>query len=138
MFSVGNRTLALVVAIGCIWAGTANAHHSFAMFDRKVLAEVSGTVKEMQWTNPHVYLDVVSSDNGETTTWTFEAGSPIQLEAVGMKKDTFKTGDKVTVRMHPLKNGAAGGQLVALVTAAGKQYSVDNTPPPEAKKDPGR
>jgi hypothetical protein len=114
---------------------TAIAHHSFAMFDRKVLGEVSGTVKEVQWTNPHVYLEVVSHDDQGTTIWTFEAGAPLQLEGAGLKRNVIKAGDKITVRMHPLKNGAPGGQIVSLKTEDGKLYDVDKTAPPEDAKD---
>jgi hypothetical protein len=115
--------------------GTATAHHSFAMFDRKVVGEVSGTVKEVQWTNPHVYLEVDSRDDQGITTWTFEAAAPLQLEGAGLKRTAIKAGDKITVRMHPLKNGAPGGEIVSVKTEDGKVYALDKTAPPEAAKD---
>ncbi|HUQ53613.1 MAG TPA: DUF6152 family protein, partial [Gammaproteobacteria bacterium] len=34
------------------------AHHSDSMFDEKVV-ELTGTVKALQWTNPHIWLQVV-------------------------------------------------------------------------------
>jgi hypothetical protein len=122
------RTSKQIVALVLIVAasvGTATAHHSFAMFERKVLGEVSGTVKQLQWTNPHVYIDLVSVDDQGTTTWTLEAGGPLQLESTGLKRDSIKPGDKITVRMHPLKNGAPGGQIVSIKTANGKLYELD-------------
>ncbi|MGZ3275851.1 MAG: DUF6152 family protein, partial [Caulobacteraceae bacterium] len=38
----------------CAIGSTASAHHSFAMFDNARKIDVKGTVKEVQWTNPHV------------------------------------------------------------------------------------
>jgi hypothetical protein len=99
------------------------AHHSFAMFDSKVLAEVAGTVKDVQWANPHVYIDVVGTSD-YPGTWTFEAGGPSMLEHDGISKDTFRPGDKVVIRMHPLRNGATGGLLISVKTESGKLYTV--------------
>ena len=36
------------------------AHHSFAMFDREK-ANMSGVVKEYEWTNPHVWIHVMAA-----------------------------------------------------------------------------
>jgi lipopolysaccharide export system protein LptA len=43
----------------------ATAHHAFAAeFDRDQPIEVTGTVTEIEWTNPHarIYIDVVDGD----------------------------------------------------------------------------
>lgn len=134
MFHGKNRLAALAALTALVAYGNANAHHSFAMFDRKVLAEVSGAVKDVQWTNPHVYVDVVAKDDaGTTATWTFEAGAPLQLEASGLKRDTLKPGDQVTIHMHPLKSGASGGELTAVITADGKKFKLDGAPPADKK-----
>ncbi len=45
-------------------ATTANAHHSAAMFDDSRVVELKGVVKELQWTNPHVWLQVTVDDKG--------------------------------------------------------------------------
>ena len=37
------------------------AHHSFAMFDPANPKTITGTVKEFEWTNPHVVLWVYSA-----------------------------------------------------------------------------
>ncbi len=44
---------------GLLLAGvSAQAHHSFAMFDHDHQIKISGTVTHFQWTNPHVYIDL--------------------------------------------------------------------------------
>ena len=88
------------------------AHHSAAMFDDKKVTELKGTVKELQWTNPHVWLQIVVDRNGAMTEWSFEGGSPNSLSRTGWRATTFKPGDVVTVRFNPMKDGSAAGQFI--------------------------
>jgi len=53
------RTIAIfktVLGVAALLAGAtaAQAHHSFAMFDMSKTVSFKGTIKELQWTNPHV------------------------------------------------------------------------------------
>ena len=48
--------LAAVAALAA--SGAALAHHSTAMFDFQKTIEVTGTVKDFQWTNPHTWTNV--------------------------------------------------------------------------------
>lgn len=108
----------LVAAIGL--AAPAIAHHSAAMFDDQKVLEKKGTVKELQWTNPHVWLQVVVEENGTKTEWSLEANSPNTLSRQGWRATTFKTGDVVTVRFNPMKDGSAAGLFVGARFADGK------------------
>ena len=38
----------------------------------------------------------------------------------GWKPSTLKPGDKVTLTMHPLRNGSPGGSLVSVVVPDGR------------------
>jgi hypothetical protein len=98
------------------------AHHSSAMFDDARVVELSGTVKELQWTNPHVWLQVVVEDKakGARTEWSIEGGSPNSLSRNGWRSTTFKPGDAVTVRVNPMKDGTAAGGFVGAKFADGK------------------
>ena len=60
--------------------GAVHAHHSGAMFDDTKVIELTGVVKEFQYTNPHSWLlvDITNSD-GSVTTWGFEAEGPSTL-----------------------------------------------------------
>ena len=86
------------------------AHHSAAMFDDTKVVELSGTVKALQWTNPHVWLQVMVGD--QATEWSLEGGSPNSLSRQGWRATTFKAGDVVSVRFNPMKDGSAGGNFV--------------------------
>ena len=67
------------------------AHHSGAMFDDGKVVEVNGTIKEVQWTNPHIWIQVIAERNGQKTEWSIEGGSP-GGSVIGAKfKDTGKT-----------------------------------------------
>src|ERR1700687_1966069 len=110
-----NRKIAAFAVIAAsVFAVQAQAHHSFAMFDHEKLISISGTVKEFEWTNPHAWIHIVSADAdaaaGRNVDWSFEMGSVGQIAAQGWKSDSIKSGDKITVEAHPLKDGSRGGQ----------------------------
>jgi hypothetical protein len=90
------------------------AHHSFAMFDNKAEKTLTGTIKEFQWTNPHIWVQVMVKDEatGKDVEWSIEGGSPNNLGRRGWSRNTLKNGDQVVVVIHPLKNGEPGGSLV--------------------------
>jgi hypothetical protein len=93
-------------------ASPAAAHHSAAMFDDAKVLELKGTIKEMQWKNPHVWIQVVVDDHGKPTEWSLEAGSPNTLSRNGWRSTTFKAGDEVTVRLNPMKDGTSAGMFI--------------------------
>jgi hypothetical protein len=88
------------------------AHHSAAMFDDEKVLELNGTIKEVQWTNPHIWIQVVVDNNGQKTEWSLEGGSPNSLSRNGWRATTFKAGDAVTVRLNPMKDGSAAGSFI--------------------------
>jgi uncharacterized protein DUF6152 len=92
------------------------AHHSAAMFDPTKTTEVVGTVKELQWTNPHIWIQVNVDKAGAAAAkeeWSFEGGSPNSLSRSGWKKTSFVPGQKVTIRYNPMRDGTHAGQFVA-------------------------
>jgi hypothetical protein len=93
-------------------AGPALAHHSAAMFDDEKVMEVRGTVKELQWKSPHIWLQVIVDENGTKKEWSLEGGSPNSLSRAGWKATSFKPGDVVTVRFNPMRDGSAAGNFI--------------------------
>ena|SRR5215217_7478368 len=88
------------------------AHHSAAMFDDEKVVELNGNIKELQWSNPHIWIQVVVDNNGQKTEWSIEGGSPNSLSRNGWRATTFKSGDAVTVRVNPMKDGSPGGSFI--------------------------
>jgi hypothetical protein len=95
-------------------ASVASAHHSFAMFDQAKEVTLEGTVKELQWTNPHIWVQVMAKDpaTGKEVEWSIEGGSPNNLARKGWSRNVMKAGDKISIVIHPLKNGEHGGSLM--------------------------
>jgi hypothetical protein len=113
------RLLLSIPATGLLAvAARAPAHHSAAMFDDQKIVELSGTVKALQWTNPHIWLQVVVDANGTATEWSLEGGSPNSLSRQGWRSTTFKAGDVIAVRLNPMKDGAPGGRFIGARFAA--------------------
>ena|SRR5215212_9679075 len=122
---------AAVFAAALIFSGTAfvSAHHSFAVFDMTAQKSIEGTVKKVDWTNPHVWVWVdVPSPGGAAETYGFEGMSPNFLARRGWSRTTLQTGMKVTVQFRPLKDGKPGGMLLSaklptglLLTGGGAQ-----------------
>ncbi len=100
----------------------AQAHHSFAIFDQSKVNYLNGTVKQYELVNPHAWLHlVITSDKGETATWSFEGGSVAQLASLGWTPQAFKPGDKVQIGFRPMKDGSRGGQIMNVQTASGQK-----------------
>ena len=113
MKRVLNCTLIAIAAM--LTASSALAHHSFAMFDQSKTVTIQGTVKDFRWTNPHVFIQVmVKNDQGVDEEWSIEMTSPEHLVRVGWKPGTLKPGDKITLVIHPLRDGSIkGGQYLS-------------------------
>jgi hypothetical protein len=115
------RRLAFLATAILGLTGTAIAHHSFAMFDQTKQTTLTGTVTAFEWTNPHAYIEIdVPDEKGVVKHWSVELGSPSILMQSGWKFKDLKHGDKVTVRISPLKDGKPGGLLVQAALPDGR------------------
>ena len=123
LIKFGTALVGGMVAIGFAIAPGA-AHHSASMFDPTRTVTLTGTVKEVRWTNPHVTLMVhgSASENGKAggndqdVDWLLEMSSPSNLVRVSnWTRASVKVGDHVKVQMAPLRdNSAHGGNLKTL------------------------
>jgi hypothetical protein len=133
----------------CGGLGPALAHHSGAMFDRTRTVELSGTIKEYQFANPHVWIEIMTDPGSVKTSdtalqkigqkigqksdlksskgasqdpvqWSIEGEGPAIMARMGLGPSALQTGDKVTIRLHPLRDGRPGGSFIAITLANGK------------------
>ena len=111
-----NRAIALAGAVALL-AVPAAAHHSFAMFDQTKIVTLEGTVAEFQWTNPHAFIELEAAGGRH---WSIELNSPNNLKRQGWSREALKTGDRITLRMSPLRNGKPGWLFLDLTKADGK------------------
>ncbi len=114
-------TNAAVLAVFVLGLATAvQAHHSSAMFDKAVVRDVTATVKEFQWTNPHIWIQVmIANEDGELEEWSIEGGGTNTLFRRGWRPDSFSAGDEITIRFNPMKDGSAAGGFIAAKLADG-------------------
>ena len=111
------RTFLLgMIAAGMIAAGAgrAAAHHSFAAFDITSQKTVTGTIKQVDWTNPHIWIWMnVENDKGGLDTYGFEGMSPNFLARRGWTKSSMKPGDKISIVYRPMRDGSNGGMFIS-------------------------
>ena len=94
-----NRAIALLVAGGLLLASmTIVAHHSVsAEFDTTKRVTFTGTVKKVDWMNPHIYTHVeVKGTDGKVIVYKVEGGAPNSLFRNGIRPDSLKPGTVVT------------------------------------------
>ena len=105
--------LSLTIVLASLAVQPVLAHHSGAGFSNDV-KEITGTVKEFQFKNPHSWIQVEVPDaSGKTVEWSVEWGSPNQLGREGYRPSTFPVGAKVTFKVHPMSSGAPVAGFVA-------------------------
>lgn len=101
-------------------AAPASAHHAFNMFALDQVVTMTATVKDYQFKMPHVWIYVVSAAPKGAEEWGLEAHSPNLVARKGWNINTLKPGDKVTFRMHPMKDGSKAGSLIDMTLADGR------------------
>ena len=106
------KLLPAASAAALLFMTAAEAHHSFAMFDRDQEIVKTGTVVRWAFNNPHswLYLNVKNAD-GSQTLWSFEGSAPPQLLTRGVTGTSFEPGSTVTLSYCPMKDGRPAGGL---------------------------
>jgi Family of unknown function (DUF6152) len=120
-------------------AAPASAHHGFGSFDMDKQIELSGTVTELAFVNPHswLYFDVTGA-NGEVTHYRCEMRSATTLRRSGWTPELFPVGEHVTVQGSPDKNNPAACYVSTLVFDDGSTLDRygQRTPPVNASERP--
>jgi hypothetical protein len=125
---------ALALAAAALAGSPASAHHSYAMFDDQVTMTLPATVQQWQWTNPHSFLEVVDANGMH---WSLETASPSMLSRNGISRNSFKPGDKVTVRMHPRRDKQPIGSLLSAQLTDGHTLMFEAARPAGGPGGPG-
>src|SRR2546425_234703 len=142
------KKLAVAAAgMGCflvMMAVSLSAHHAFAAeFDANKPLTMKGTVTNMEWVNPHVWLHMdVKMPNGSVENWAFEAGTPNVLFRRGFTRKSLLPGTVVIIDGYQAKDGSRrangrdltfedGKKLFMGSSGTGAPYELT----PEAQKD---
>ena len=122
----------ILLAAGLLMSlsGAAFAHHSGAAYDTEHPQTLEGTVKTVNWTNPHItfVIEADAKDGKPAQTWVFEVSSPGVLTRSGWTKHSLQPGDHAIFHYAPLRDGRIGGFLMKVNLPDGKELSFSLTP----------
>ena len=132
------QSVRFLMAVMCVSAALlpALAHHSFvAEYDGSKSLTLTGTVKKLEWTNPHArfYIDVKDA-SGAMVSWELELGSPNTLIRYAWKRDTMKIGDTVTVEGYLAKDGSKMANAKTVKFADGRSFNAGSSSDLETTK----
>ena len=115
-------TTLFILASGTL-AGNALAHHSFAAeFDNTKPVELTGTVTEMKWSNPHawIYMDV-EDESGNVVNWALESISGNVLIRRGWRKADLPAGIVVSVVGWQARNASPTASIRFVTLSDGRR-----------------
>jgi hypothetical protein len=92
-----------VLAVALLSGMTAYAHHSqAAQYDTSKQVKIEGTLVQLQFRNPHTFLQVEAPDeSGVVQRWSIEWGGAGQLTGQGVDRNTLKYGDIIVITANP-------------------------------------
>jgi hypothetical protein len=98
----------LVLVAMLAYAPAAYVHHSLAAtFDQRTVVTLEGKITQFLYRNPHSFVRIEAPDeHGAMQQWAIEWGGASQLERQGIKRDTFRIGDILTITANPGRNPA--------------------------------
>ena len=126
MKTMSSLAISSLAALATLSVATpAVAHHSTAAFDMEKTIEITGTVEDFQWTNPHTWTNVKVDGSDESAgIYGLEGMSPNYLGRNGWTKTTLKPGDVVTGTGYQFSDGQKIIRLERVVLSDGKEMRV--------------
>ena len=127
----------LAASIGLLAVAVSlRAHHSEAAeYDANKPVRVTGVVKKVEWTNPHIWFYVEGKDevSGLAAVWGFSGGAPNGLRRRGVTKDSLKVGDTVKVQGIRAKDGSPNAASRGVTFSDGRQVFTASEQTPALK-----
>jgi hypothetical protein len=124
-----NSLVAFSLCVGLLAAAMpVLAHHAIsAEFDTTKPIKFEGTVKTVDWMNPHIYVNIETKENGKTVVYSVEGGPPNSLFRNGWRPDSLKVGDKVTVSgVRAKKADSMRIGTAKIIMPDGRQFASGN------------
>jgi len=118
---------ACLTAFALLGAATASAHHAVqAQFDVTKNIILVGTLKKIDWQNPHAWFHFdVKNQDGSTTVWSVETIGPNGLRRLGISdRRLFKIGDTYKIDINPDRSGKTLGFVNSFTFPDGKFIKV--------------
>lgn len=106
------KRVSTVLAIAATFCASANAHHSFAEYDRCSSVTIAGKIERISWVNPHVVFTVKVDD---THSYLVQWVSANRLHQSGVGVHSLNVGDRVVLTGSAHRD--PGVHIVSLITA---------------------
>jgi hypothetical protein len=120
----GWRKITVLGAALCLAAATLplSAHHLIsATYDDSRRVTITGTVIDMDWRNPHVWIHLgVTLADGRMVEWNLEAWGASQMKSRGFNDEFLKTNDVVRAEIFLSKDGSSRGVVRTLTLPNGR------------------
>ena len=118
--------LAVLTLFGVValFASRTPAHHSEAAeYEATKPVRLTGVVKKVEWTNPHIWFYVEGTDevSGRAAVWGFYGAPPNALRRRGITRDALKVGDTVKVEGIRAKDGSPNAASRGVTFSDGRQ-----------------
>src|SRR5688500_19160303 len=128
---MSTRTARLLVLAGFLAAGSVmgavalHAHHAVAgIYDLNKEMVLQGRLKKLNFTNPHVSIELtVPNQDGTNTDWILTTASIQNLTRQGVNKSSMKPGEILKVTILPDKNGNAAG-FIRSIELGDKEFKI--------------
>jgi hypothetical protein len=116
----------------------AEAHHGFGTFDMNREIEITGTVTDLAFVNPHSWLYLDVTQDGAVVPFRCEMRSATTLRRSGWSTDMFPVGEEVTITGSPDRNDPAACYVSTVIFDDGSTIDRygQRTPPVEAATTP--
>lgn len=105
----------------CVAAPVLAHHGRQVQYDSSRPVEIKGTVKTIEWQNPHAgFTLLVEESGGKVTTWEFElAGTGNRLRR-GWTKNSLRIGDTVSVKAFAARDGSPSANAMDIHISDGR------------------
>jgi hypothetical protein len=103
-----NRLAKLLISLLFISiAQLASAHHSVGgQFDVTKTVVLTGTVKRVDWVNPHIYVHLDVMENGKIETWRLGTVPVAMARKAGITKESLlAAGQTLKMSCYPARDG---------------------------------
>ena len=110
---------AIAAAVICAFALTAQAHHSFAMYDQDKTYVMTGVVVRVDPNPNHLQIffvplneartQIIRDEKGEPWMWALEMDAAAAVARDGITVNNFPRGTIISVGLHPLRTGLPAG-----------------------------
>ena len=130
--------LAVALLVTSALGAAVDAHHSIsAVYDSRKPVTVTGSVREFQFVNPHPWIGLdVAAEDGGVRRWRLELDNRWELVDIGMRADTFKTGDVVVATGSSGRDRAPAVYVLRLDRASDGLHYEQNGPSPSLRFPP--